>query len=234
MKKRGLFPRPQIFTAASRQLLHARGTERRPRMNTGKRLPAFWEPRREGIFSLKTWNRRWRRSRRILRAMMKRSVFWKRYGDMWKALIPFSRKRKKAYRKGYGSGTACSCPYLISWIWTPRLWRKKRLQRKHQKNFRKKNFSKTSLHKRKVRGNRQETFCIPKIHWKQKGQQKGKILKDREMQKDRNIQENRKIRKDRKTSPLRPISVLPMMTWAQAGQSRNSVPTWKLLLLWKR
>lgn len=66
-----------------------------------------------------------------------------------------------------------------------------------------------------------------KIHWKQKG----KILKDREMQKDRNIQENRKIRKDRKTSPLRPISVLPMMTWAQAGQSRNSVPTWKLLLL---
>ena len=27
-----------------------------------------------------------------------------------------SRKRKKAYRKGYGSGTACSCPYLISWI----------------------------------------------------------------------------------------------------------------------
>ena len=55
--------------------------------------------------------------------------------------------------------------------------------------------------------------------------------KDREMQKDRNIQENRKIRKDRKTSPLRPISVLPMMTWAQAGQSRNSVPTWKLLLL---
>ena len=66
------------------------------------------------MYSLNVWDRHWQPFRQILKITGKRHGYWQMCRDMWKALIPFSRKR--IYRKRYRSGTACSCPYLISWI----------------------------------------------------------------------------------------------------------------------